>query len=76
MWIKTVRSGFWVVKVLAELAWALITLPFHRLLAVRAFRRALRRRGLSRREIARLTAVYKDSALNLKDAMQLFRSLS
>lgn len=67
------RSMYLTTRLLASLFWALLTLPWHRLQAERAFRRALERKGLSRREVEELTRLYRKNSLQLRPALKLLK---
>lgn len=72
--MKIAYTAFLLLKCVGGVTGALVTLPLYRRRALRAFRRALRTKGLSNREIERLAALYKESLLDVRRAFALLKS--
>lgn len=70
------RSFYLLTRVLGGLTWAFVTLPWHRRQAVSSFRRALRRKGLSRREVAHLTQIYRERSLKVRSTLNLLTDVA
>lgn len=76
MLTQVARSIYLSVRIIGGVAWTLTSLPWHRMQAERCFRRALRKSGLSRREAAMLTRLYRERSLKLRHALVLVRGIA
>ena len=70
------RSIYLFTRLFFSLAWSLATLPWHRMRAVWSFRRALKSKGLSRREVAKLTRLYRERSLKLRPTFELLKGVA
>lgn len=70
------RSIYLLARLICSVVWAIATLPWHRMQAKRRFRVALRKKGLSRREVAKLTRLYRERSLKLRPTVELIRGIA
>ena len=70
-WLRTISL---ILRIACSALWMIASLPWHRMRAERAFRRALKRTGLSSREVAALSRLYRENVL--RRALQLLKEFS